>query len=64
MPIESLVTANGIFEAVEFYNSDIVSGLNSKHWLMEPNPRGELVSILSSFPPGTILADRVGGLKW
>ena len=60
LPIESIVTANGIFEAVDFYNFDIVSGLNSKHWLMEPNPRDELVSVLSSFPPGTVLANRVG----
>ena len=57
---ESIVTANGIFEAVDFYNSDIVSGLNSKHWLIEANPRDELVSVLSSFPPGTVLANRLG----
>ena len=59
-PLESIVTANGIFEAVDFYHPDLESGLNSKHWLMEANPRGELVSILSTYPPGTILANRVG----
>ena len=59
LPSESIV-ANGIFEAVDFYNPELVSGLNSKHWLMEANPRDELVSVLSTYPPGTVLADRVG----
>ena len=49
-----------MFEAVDFYDSDLVSGLNSKHWLMESNPRDELVSVLSTYTPGTVLADRVG----
>ena len=59
-PLESIVTANGIFETVDFYHPDIESGLNSKHWLMETNPRDELVFVLSTYPPGTMLADRVG----
>ena len=59
-PLESIVTASEIFEAIDFYNTHLVSGLNSKHWLMESNPRDELVSILSTYPPGTVLADRVG----
>ena len=32
-PLES-ITANGIFEVVDFYHPDLESGLNSKHWLM------------------------------
>ena len=59
-PLESILAANGIYEAVDFYHPDLESGLNSKHWLMEANPRDELVSILSTYPPGTVLADRVG----
>ena len=49
-PPESIVTANGIFEAVDFYHPDLESGLNSKHWLMDANPSDELVSSLSSHP--------------
>ena len=59
-PLESIVAANGIFEAVDFYHPDLESGLNSKHWLMEANPRDELVCIWSAYPPGTMLGDRVG----
>ena len=59
-PLESIITANDIFEAVNFYHPDLETGFNSKHWLMEANPRDELVSILSTYPPGTVLADRVG----
>ena len=59
-PFESIVTANGIFETVDFYHPDLESGLNSKHWLMETNPRDELVFVLNTYPPGTMLADRVG----
>ena len=59
-PLESIITANDIFEAVNFYHPDLESGFNSKHWLMEANPRDELVSILSTYPPGTVLADRAG----
>ena len=33
-PLESINTANGIFEVVVFYHPDIESGLNTKHWLM------------------------------
>jgi hypothetical protein len=35
-PLESIVTANSIFEAVDFYHPDPESGLNSKHWLPTP----------------------------
>ena len=59
-PLESIVTANGIFESTDFYNPDLVSGLNSYHWLMGANLSDESVSVLSSYPPGTVLADRVG----
>ena len=68
-PLESNITASGIFEGVDFYHSDLESGLNSKHWLMEANVSDELVSCLSTYPPGTVLPDRVGHLwirraKW
>ena len=56
-PLESIIAANGIYESIDFDDPDLVSGLNSKHW---PNPRDELVSVLSKYPPGTVLADRVG----
>ena len=57
-PFESTILANGIFESVDFYHPDLESGLNSKHWLMETNPSDVLVSVLSTYPPGTVLADK------
>ena len=59
-PLESIIAANGFYETIDFYHPDLENGLNSKHWLMEANPRDELVSVLSTYPPGTMLADRVG----
>ena len=59
-PLESIITAKGIFEAVDFYHPDLESGLSSKHWLMEANVSDKLVSCLSTYPPGTVLPDRVG----
>ena len=63
-PLESIIAANGLYETIDFYHPDLESGLNSKHWLMacglwlmETNPRDELVSVLSTYPPGTMLAD-------
>ena len=52
-PSGSIVTAIGVFKTVDFYDSDLVSCLNSKHWLMESNPRDELVSVLSTYTPDT-----------
>ena len=48
-PLESIVTACGIYETVDFYHPDLESGRNSKHWLMETSPSDELVSILSRY---------------
>ena len=50
-PLESIITATGIFEAVDFYHPDLESGLNSMHWLMEANVSDKLVSCLSTYPP-------------
>ena len=63
---ESLITAEGIIEAIDFENPDLVSGLNFTHWLMGADTRDELVSVLSTYPPGTVLADRVGRywIRW
>ena len=38
-PLEFIVTANGIYESIDFYDPDLISRLNSRHWLMESNPR-------------------------
>ena len=51
IPPESLITAEGIIEAINFENPDLVSGLNSTHWLMEADTRDKLVSVLSTYPP-------------
>ena len=59
-PLESITAATIIYESIDFYDPDHVSGLNSKHWLMEANLRDELVSVLSTYLPGTLLADGVG----
>ena len=55
-PLQSIVTACGIYKMVDFYHPDLKSGLSSKHWLMETSPSDELVSILSRFLPGTLSA--------
>ena len=59
-PFKSIILANGIFESVDFYHTVLESSLYSNHWLMETSPSDELVSVLSTYPPGTVLADRVG----
>lgn len=56
--LASLALAVSIVEAIELDDLRIVDGLNSYHWLMGSNPRDELVSILSTYSPGTVLADR------
>lgn len=38
----------------------LVEGLSSYHWLMQSNLRNELVSCLTRFRPGTVLADKEG----
>ena len=60
IPLASLALAVSIVEAIDLDDPNIVDGLNSYHWLMGSNPRDELVSVLSTYSPGTVLADRVG----
>ena len=60
IPLASLALAVSIVEAIDLDDPNIVDGLNSYHWLMGSNPRDELVSVLSTYSPCTVLADRVG----
>ena len=60
IPVESLLLAQNIVGAIDLHDTDIIEGLNAYHWLMESTPSDELVSVLTSYPPGTVLADRVG----
>ena len=60
VPVDSLALAEEVVEPIDFDNSDIVDGLSSYHWLMGSDPRDEQVSVLDSYSPGSVLADRVG----
>ena len=60
IPVESLALAQDIVAAIDLHDTDIVEGLNAYHWLMGSTPSDELVSVLTSHPPGTLLADRMG----
>ena len=60
IPLSSLALAESVVETIDLDDPKIVDGLNSYYWLMGSNPRDELVSILSTYFPGTVLADRVG----
>ena len=60
VPLASLALTVSLVESIDFDDPKIVDGLNSYHWLMGSNSRDELVSVLSTYTPGTVLADRVG----
>ena len=47
-------------QITDWHASHIVEGLSSYHWLMQSNPRDELVSCLTRFKPGTVLTDKEG----
>ena len=62
IPVESLALAEDILAAIDFHDADIVQALSAYHWLMgsNPTPSDALVAVLTSHPPGTVLADREG----
>lgn len=62
IPAESLTLAEDILAAIDFHDTDIVQGLSDYHWLMgsNPTPSDALVAVLTSHPPGIVLADKEG----
>ena len=47
-------------QITDWHEPHLVEGLSSYHWLMQSSPRDELVSSLTRFKPGTVIADKEG----
>ena len=59
---DSMVIAENICMLINLTNEALVSGLSAYHWLMDTNPpiSAELTTILTTYHPGTVLADKNG----
>ena len=51
----SELLATNIARTIDWQGLDFITGLKSKHWLMDHRLRTEVVEILTQCPPGTIL---------
>ena len=59
-PVTSQGVAQVIVEAIDALDAGLFSALCSHHWLMECGLRDELITVLSSFQPGTVVQDADG----
>ena len=57
---QAVIVGERVMQITDWYEPHLVEGLSSYHWLMQSSPRDELVSSLTRFKPGTVIADKEG----
>ena len=56
----AVIVGERVMQITNWHEPHLVEGLSSYHRLMQSSPRDELVSCLTRFKPGTVLADKEG----
>ena len=54
----AVIVGESVMQIIDWHEPHLVEGLSSYHWLIQSSPRDELVSCLTRFKPGTVLADK------
>ena len=57
LPESSVLLAESMFMVISDDDPSLINRLTTHHWLMCLSPREELASLLTTYPPGTMLID-------
>ena len=60
MPLseDHCVRLEHVLSVIDFCDQELVTGLSSYHWLINIKPSESLISILTRYPPGSMLRDK------
>ena len=56
----SYQVAEAVLECIDLEDSDLINALCTHHWLMDSSMREELITVLTHYKPGSVLADTDG----